>query len=169
MKASLKIEATNATLIPLAIVNPIKYGASFYSRHETKPPLQSTSNGKRGPRNPDRLDRFITRSGGVFFLTSGSGGKDTVVLDPENQTLADLFSELKPESVIEVSGEVATGESTANPNLDTGESNCSPNPFSSTIALDATFPLDDSADKVGEDLRLTIVILTYAGLPISKP
>ena len=44
------------------------------------------------------------------------------MLDPENQTLSDLFSELKPESVIEVSGEVRNrDESTANANLDTGE------------------------------------------------
>ena len=43
--------------------------------------------------------------GGVFFLDlRDREGKTQVVLDPENQTLADLFSQLKPESVIEVSG-----------------------------------------------------------------
>jgi aspartyl-tRNA synthetase len=79
------------------------------------------------------------------------------VLDPENQTLAELFSELKPESVIEVSGEVRNREkSTANPNLETGEIEL----FAQTILVHnrsqtPPFPLDETADKVGEDLRLT--------------
>ena len=96
--------------------------------------------------------------GGVFFLDlRDREGKTQVVLDPENQTLADLFSELKPESVIEVSGEVRKREeSTANPNLDTGEIEL----FAQSILVHnrsrtPPFPMDDSADKVGEDLRLT--------------
>ena len=45
--------------------------------------------------------------GGVFFLDlRDREGKTQVVLDPENQTLSELFHKLKPESVIEVSGEV---------------------------------------------------------------
>jgi len=96
--------------------------------------------------------------GGVFFLDlRDREGKTQVVLDPENQTLAELFSELKPESVIEVSGEVRNREeSTANPNLDTGEIEL----FAQSILVHnrsqtPPFPLDDTADKVGEDLRLT--------------
>ena len=42
--------------------------------------------------------------GGVFFLDlRDREGKTQVVLDPENQTLSELFPRLKPESVIEVS------------------------------------------------------------------
>ena len=45
-----------------------------------------------------------------------------MVLDPENQTLSELFPKLKPESVIEVSGEVRNrDEGTENANLDTGD------------------------------------------------
>jgi aspartyl-tRNA synthetase len=96
--------------------------------------------------------------GGVFFLDlRDREGKTQVVLDPENQTLAELFSELKPESVIEVCGEVRNREeSTANPNLNTGEIEL----FAQSILVHnrsqtPPFPLDDTADKVGEDLRLT--------------
>ena len=45
--------------------------------------------------------------GGVFFLDlRDREGKTQVVLDPENATLSALFPKLKPESVIEVIGEV---------------------------------------------------------------
>ena len=60
--------------------------------------------------------------GGVFFLDlRDREGKTQVVLDPENAELSTLFSRLKPESVIEVSGEVrARDEGTVNSNLPTG-------------------------------------------------
>ena len=80
-----------------------------------------------------------------------------MVLDPENQTLSELFPKLKPESVIEVSGEVRTRDTgTENANLDTGDIEL----FANGIIVHnqsktPPFPLDDSADKVGEDLRLT--------------
>ena len=96
--------------------------------------------------------------GGVFFLDlRDREGKTQVVLDPENQTLSELFPKLKPESVIEVSGEVRNrDEGTENPNLDTGAIEL----FANNITVHnqsktPPFPLDDSADKVGEDLRLT--------------
>ena len=96
--------------------------------------------------------------GGVFFLDlRDREGKTQVVLDPENQTLSELFPKLKPESVIEVSGEVRNrDEGTENANLDTGDIEL----FASNIIVHnqsktPPFPLDDSADKVGEDLRLT--------------
>ena len=61
--------------------------------------------------------------GGVFFLDlRDREGKTQVVLDPENKTLSELFPRLKPESVIEVSGETRKrDEGTENRNLDTGE------------------------------------------------
>ena len=61
--------------------------------------------------------------GGVFFLDlRDREGKTQVVLDPENQTLSELFPKLKPESVIEVSGEVRNrDQGTENANLDTGD------------------------------------------------
>ena len=96
--------------------------------------------------------------GGVFFLDlRDREGKTQVVLDPENQTLSELFPKLKPESVIEVTGEVRNrDDGTENTNLDTGDIEL----FASNIIVHnqsktPPFPLDDTADKVGEDLRLT--------------
>ena len=96
--------------------------------------------------------------GGVFFLDlRDREGKTQVVLDPENQTLSKIFPKLKPESVIEVNGEVRNrDEGTENADLDTGEVEL----FANNIIVHnqsktPPFPLDDSADKVSEDLRLT--------------
>ena len=96
--------------------------------------------------------------GGVFFLDlRDREGKTQVVLDPENAELSDLFPNLKPESVIEVSGEVrARDEATTNPNLPTGGVEV----FAKGIVVHnqsktPPFPLDDTADKVSEDLRLS--------------
>ena len=106
--------------------------------------------------------------GGVFFLDlRDREGKTQVVLDPENKELSELFPRLKPESVIEVSGEVRNREgSTVNPNLDTGEVEV----FASSILVHnqsktPPFPLDDSADKVGEDLRMTYRYLDLRRTP----
>jgi len=96
--------------------------------------------------------------GGVFFLDlRDREGKTQVVLDPENAELSALFPNLKPESVIEVSGEVrARDEATTNPNLPTGGVEV----FAKGIVVHnqsktPPFPLDDTADKVSEDLRLS--------------
>ena len=96
--------------------------------------------------------------GGVFFLDlRDREGKTQVVLDPENQTLSELFPKLKPESVIEVSGEVRNrDEGTQNANLNTGDIEL----FATNIIVHnqsktPPFPLDDSADKDGEDVRIT--------------
>ena len=96
--------------------------------------------------------------GGVFFLDlRDREGKTQVVLDPENAELSALFPNLKPESVIEVSGEVrARDEATTNPNLPTGGVEV----FAKAIVVHnqsktPPFPLDDTADKVSEDLRLS--------------
>ena len=104
------------------------------------------------------MGRFTRDHGGVFFLDlRDREGKTQVVLDPENQTLSELFPKLKPESVIEVTGEVRNrDDGTENTNLDTGDIEL----FASNIIVHnqsktPPFPLDDTADKVGEDLRLT--------------
>ena len=96
--------------------------------------------------------------GGVFFLDlRDREGKTQVVLDPENKTLSELFPKLKPESVIEVSGEIRNrDQGTENTNLDTGAIEL----FANNITVHnqsktPPFPLDETADKVGEDLRLT--------------
>ena len=96
--------------------------------------------------------------GGVFFLDlRDREGKTQVVLDPENQTLSELFPKLKPESVIEVTGEVRNREEgTENSKLATGDIEL----FANSILVHnqsktPPFPMDDTADKVGEDLRLT--------------
>ena len=107
---------------------------------------------------PPLLDGLIPLRdhGGVFFLDlRDREGKTQVVLDPENKTLSELFPRLKPESVIEVSGETRKrDEGTENRNLDTGEIEL----FASSIIVHnqskTPFPMDDSTDK-GEDLRLT--------------
>ena len=110
--------------------------------------------------------------GGVFFLDlRDREGKTQVVLDPENQTLSELFPKLKPESVIEVNGEVRKrDEGTENANLDTGDIEL----FATSIIVHnqsktPPFPLDDSADKVGEDLRLTYRYLDLRRKVISMP
>ena len=105
--------------------------------------------------------------GGVFFLDlRDREGKTQVVLDPENKTLSELFPKLKPESVIEVTGDVRPRDAgTENTNLATGEVEL----FAHSILVHnqsktPPFPLDDSADKVGEDLRLA-----YRYLDLRRP
>ena len=95
--------------------------------------------------------------GGILFIDlRDREGKTQLVLDPENSELAKVFGELKPESVIQASGEVRERDGdTANANLPTGEveihvaelmiHNQSKTP---------PFPMDDEADPVGEELRL---------------
>ena len=110
--------------------------------------------------------------GGVFFLDlRDREGKTQVVLDPENATLSALFPKLKPESVIEVIGEIRSSEEgTVNPNLATGEIEL----FANEIIVHnqsktPPFPLDDSADKVSEDLRRPTVISTSVANPTCMP
>ncbi len=95
--------------------------------------------------------------GGIFFIDlRDREGKTQLVFDPENQELADLFQKLKPESVVEASGEVRERDSeTTNERLPTGEVEV--HVASITIhnqSRTPPFPLDAEAEKVGEDLRL---------------
>jgi len=95
--------------------------------------------------------------GGIFFIDlRDREGKTQLVFDPENQELADLFQKLKPESVVEASGEVRERDSeTTNESLPTGEVEV--HVESLTVhnqSRTPPFPLDAEAEKVGEDLRL---------------
>src|ERR1700722_11670118 len=98
--------------------------------------------------------------GGILFIDlRDRKGITQVKFDPQvSQGLAAQAAQVKPESVISVTGKVVPRpEGTVNPALPTGE-----------IEVDATaleilnlsdtppFPLDDAGgDKVNEDLRLT--------------
>lgn len=111
----------------------------------------------------------IRDQGGIIFIDlRDRKGVTQVKLEPTtNATLAEQLKQLKPESVIGISGTVARRpEGTANPSLPTGE-----------VEVDATaleifnisdtppFPLDDvGGDKVNEDLRLT-----YRYLDLRRP
>ena len=95
--------------------------------------------------------------GGIFFIDlRDREGKTQLVFDPEKQELADLFQKLKPESVVEASGEVRERDSeTTNESLPTGEVEV--HVESLTVhnqSRTPPFPLDAEAEKVGEDLRL---------------
>ncbi len=95
--------------------------------------------------------------GGIFFIDlRDREGKTQLVFDPENQELADLFQKLKPESVVEASGEIRERDSeTTNESLPTGEVEV--HVESLTVhnqSRTPPFPLDAEAEKVGEDLRL---------------
>ena len=96
--------------------------------------------------------------GGILFIDlRDREGKTQLVLDPENAELTALFPQLKPESVIEASGETRERETeVVNPNLPTGEVEVH---VTSIVIHNQSqtppFPLDDSADKVGEEIRLT--------------
>tara|TARA_B100001115_G_C15846564_1_gene426912 strand:+ start:2666 stop:4513 length:1848 start_codon:yes stop_codon:yes gene_type:complete len=156
-------------LIPLAFTVPFKYGIPFFIKG-MKRSHHCNQLRKENAGSPAILIGWIDSlrdHGGVFFLDlRDREGKTQVVLDPENKELSELFPRLKPESVIEVSGEVRKREgSTINPSLDTGEIEV----FASSIIVHnqsktPPFPLDESADKVGEDLRLT-----YRYLDLRRP
>lgn len=107
--------------------------------------------------------------GGILFIDlRDRKGVTQIKLEPhENSSLGEQLKQVKPESVIGITGKVTRRPSgTENPNLATGE-----------VEVDATqleifnisetppFPLDDAGgDKVNEDLRLT-----YRYLDLRRP
>lgn len=97
--------------------------------------------------------------GGILFVDlRDRGGRTQIVLDPSNEGLEGHFASIKPESVIQVSGEVRerVGD-TVNPKLATGEVELHGRSLEVlNVSKTPPFPLEDeAAEKVGEDLRMT--------------
>ena len=96
--------------------------------------------------------------GGILFIDlRDREGLTQIVFDPANETLAKEFTNLKPESVIAVSGKVLKrSDETINKDLDTGEVEVHAAELTiHNVSETPPFPMDETADKVNEDLRLT--------------
>lgn len=96
--------------------------------------------------------------GGILFVDlRDREGRTQIVLDPSNPGLESKFGSIKPESVISVSGRVDERfGGTANSKLATGEIEVHATELGIlNVSKTPPFPMDDSADKVGEDLRMT--------------
>jgi len=96
--------------------------------------------------------------GGILFVDlRDREGLTQIVLDPGNPSLEAQFGSIKPESVISVSGKVLErGDEAVNQNLPTGDIELHATELKIlNISKTPPFPMDDSADKVGEDLRMT--------------
>ena len=106
--------------------------------------------------------------GGILFVDlRDREGLTQIVFDPNDFESPGTLKLLKPESVIEIKGEVhPRSEETLNLNLKTGEIEI----FAQSLIIHnisevPPFPLDDEkADKVNEDLRLT-----YRYLDLRRP
>ncbi|TVP80082.1 MAG: aspartate--tRNA ligase [Puniceicoccaceae bacterium] len=96
--------------------------------------------------------------GGILFVDlRDREGRTQIVLDPSNPGLEAQFGSIKPESVIAVSGQVEKrfGD-TANTKLATGEIEVHAKELEIlNVSKTPPFPMDDSADKVSEDVRMT--------------
>lgn len=96
--------------------------------------------------------------GGILFVDlRDREGLTQVVLDPQNARLKAQFPKIKPESVLSISGLVKEriGE-TINEQLDTGSIEVHANDLLiHNVSKTPPFPMDASADKVGEELRMT--------------
>ena len=96
--------------------------------------------------------------GGIQFVDlRDRTGMTQIVFDPQHAAIKADLHHLRPESVIEVTGEVqARGESEVNPNLATGEIDVAADSLIIHNVSDTPpFPLEDErAEKVNEDLRL---------------
>ena len=96
--------------------------------------------------------------GGILFVDlRDREGITQIVFDPSNTSLGDQFVSIKPESVIAITGEVKMRIAEAvNSNLATGEVEVHASSLKiHNIAKTPPFPMDDSADKTSEDLRMT--------------
>ncbi len=96
--------------------------------------------------------------GGILFVDlRDREGRTQIVLDPSNKDLEAHFDSVKPESVISISGKVEERlGGTSNEKLATGEIEVHAGELEIlNVSKTPPFPLDDSADKVGEDLRMT--------------
>ena len=96
--------------------------------------------------------------GGILFVDlRDREGLTQIVLDPSNASLEAQFGLIKPESVIAVSGTVQERIADAvNSNLETGgiELHASELKVHNTSKT-PPFPMDDSADKTSDDIRMS--------------
>ena len=109
--------------------------------------------------------------GGILFVDlRDREGLTQVVFDPENAELEARFPSIKPESVLTVVGEVRerVGD-TVNPKLETGEIEVFADGLEIlNVAKTPPFPLDASAEKVGEDLRMAYRYLDLRRAPNTR-
>lgn len=106
--------------------------------------------------------------GGILFVDlRDREGLTQIVLDPSHDSYADHLNDLKPESVIEVTGAVKPrSKDTVNPKLKTGEIEVHVESLViHNISATPPFPLDEEkAEMVNEDLRLN-----YRYLDLRRP
>ena len=96
--------------------------------------------------------------GGIFFVDlRDREGVTQIVLDPSNKNTEVHFGSIKPESVISVTGKVEERlGGTSNEKLATGQIEVHAIDMEVlNVSKTPPFPLEDSADKVSEDLRMT--------------
>mgnify|MGYP005621142025 FL=1 len=96
--------------------------------------------------------------GGILFVDlRDREGLTQIVLDPANKCLEAQFGSIKPESVISITGKVDERfGGTSNAKLETGEIEVHATDLEIlNVSKTPPFPMDDSADKVSEDLRMT--------------
>ena len=96
--------------------------------------------------------------GGILFVDlRDREGITQIVFDPQNASLKDHFNQIKPESVISISGVVEKRVgNTSNAQLTTGAIEVHASDIIiHNVSKTPPFPMDDSADKVGEELKMT--------------
>lgn len=96
--------------------------------------------------------------GGILFVDlRDREGITQVVLDPSDKNLEKRFGSIRPESVISITGRVEERlGGTSNEKLATGGIEVHATELEVlNVSKTPPFPMDDSADKVGEDLRMT--------------
>lgn len=96
--------------------------------------------------------------GGILFVDlRDREGLTQIVFDPANKALEAQFGSIKPESVIAVSGQVQERIAEAvNPNLATGEIEIHASELKiHNVSKTPPFPMDETADKTSEDIRMT--------------
>ena len=96
--------------------------------------------------------------GGILFVDlRDREGLTQIVLNPSGSELEAQFGQIKPESVIETSGVVRERIADAvNSNLETGEIEVHASALKvHNVSKTPPFPMDESADKTSEDIRMT--------------
>ncbi|MBX7145282.1 MAG: aspartate--tRNA ligase [Oligoflexia bacterium] len=105
--------------------------------------------------------------GGVLFIDlRDREGMTQLLVDPKNAVLDHAISKLKPETVVEVKGDViARDQAAINPNMKTGSIEIKVSDiYVHNVPAPLPFQVDDSADKVNEELRLK-----YRYLDLRRP